>query len=692
MIMKRFLLTKLVVLLGFAQGWACSGEYPTHNYYMMDVAPRNVNLLNLEERFNQYWKTYMDNEHISYRWYREEIMETARQKLDREMVVYLEHLNNYLDISDQLGESWSYPTKEQLASRTQMLQDMKKAAASYKGTRLYGQYALLAMRANMLLKDHEANITYWKEKQQDLPASVYKDLMRNIYAGALYHTGQQKAAFDIFAEQGDQTSIRWTMRKYRNLAGIQSIYRENPNAPTLYYLVQDFVNNVQESIDTDDADWIKNIDRVQLPMSEASQFVAFADEVAKNKHVKDRCLWKTASALTSWLIGNEKQATKAIEEAMKLSGAERTKDNARCVRLLVMAGSKSVKGKKLRKEMEWLDGKVLNEKEEDYCFSNARDRIMHRVLYNKYKQAGNQNMALAVMGADWTPRTTEFSAESWNGNYSGESIIALDSLTADQLMGYYRFISERHKDAFEAYVVEHSMRDADYFNDLIGTRLMAENRLMEAVDWLEKVPVSFFNNQNISYYAANRDWSVARWLKRQNKGIGGPEGPHTGDVKENKKLKFCREVLQLQNELPLANEAHRAEVAYDLAVRYDQASHCGDCWYLTDYGWSAYTELLPCRTDFEKLASLYLGESKKSADLNLRANSLFGQAFIAYDGPWAEEEMDWSTDKVTVTLHPESHQYQALAELSDFASKNASKLPAYISKCDVIRQFRANKK
>ena len=107
MIMKRFLLTKLVVLLGFAQGWACSGEYPTHNYYMMDVAPRNVNLLNLEERFNQYWKTYMDNEHISYRWYREEIMETARQKRDREMVAYLEHLNNYLDISDQLGESWS---------------------------------------------------------------------------------------------------------------------------------------------------------------------------------------------------------------------------------------------------------------------------------------------------------------------------------------------------------------------------------------------------------------------------------------------------------------------------------------------------------------------------------------------------------------------------------------------------------
>ena len=63
-------------------------------------------------------------------------------------------------------------------------------------------------------------------------------MMRNIYAGALFHTGHKKEAFDIYAEQGDQTSIRWAMRKYRNLAGIQTIFEENPNAPTLYYLVQ----------------------------------------------------------------------------------------------------------------------------------------------------------------------------------------------------------------------------------------------------------------------------------------------------------------------------------------------------------------------------------------------------------------------------------------------------------------------
>jgi len=692
MIMKRFLITNLMAFTVCVQGWACAGEAPTHNYYMMDVAPSNVNLLNLEERFNQYWKKYTGYEYTEYRWSRDRILETARQKNDTEMEAYLTHLNNYLDISDQLGETWSYPTKEQLAERQSMLMGMKKAAKNYKGARLRAQYALLAMRANMLLKDYEANITYWETKGNNLPESAYKDMMRNIYAGALFHTGHKKEAFDIYAEQGDQTSIRWAMRKYRNLAGIQTIFEENPNAPTLYYLVQDFVNNVQESIDTDDAEWIVMVGRQQLSMGEAGRFVEFADKAAANKAVKDRCLWKTASALTSWLLGRKEQAAKAANKAMKLDGAERTKDNARCVRLLIMASRDKVKSKMLRKEMEWLDAKAAAEKEDDYCFTAARDRIMRRALYNKYMSTGNLNMALAVTGAEWKPFTTEFAADNWNGNYYGEFYYAIDSLNTAQLQDYYRFISGPHKDAFEAYVAEHSFKDADYFNDLIGTRLMAENKLEEAVPWLEKVPVSFLNSQNISYYAAHRDWTVSRWLKKQRMRDGENDGPQSGKLAENMKLKFCREVLQLQSQYQLASEAQRPQLAYQLGVCYDQASICGDCWYLTDYGWSAYPNLKPWQVDFEEIACKWLDESKLTTDFKLRTQSLYGLSFIAYDGPWAEYDTNWSTGEVTVKRHPETHQYQALAELSDFASKNVSKLPAYISKCDVIRQFRANKK
>ena len=689
MSMKRFLLTNLMAIASIT-AWPCAGEFITHNYYMMDVAPRNENLLNFEERFNQYWKTYTGNDDIEYHWSKDIIMDTARQKDDVDMIAYLTHLNNYLDISHQLGEDWSYPTKEQLAERRVMLQNMKKAALNYKGARLRAQYALLNMRANMLLGDHEANISCWNARSGNLPESAYKDMMRNIYAGALFHTGQKKAALDIYARQGDQTSIRWAMRHYRNLAGIQTIFDENLNAPTLYYLVQDFVNNVQESIDTDDAELITMVGRLQLSMGEAGRFVEFADKAAANGAVKDRCLWKTASALVSWLLGRKEQAAKAADEAMKLDGAERTKDNARCVRLLIMAGNDKVKSKTLRQEMEWLDAKVATETEDGYCFSNARDRIMRRVLYNKYEQAGNHNMALALIGAEWQPRTTEFAANDWNTNYSGEFYYAIDSLDAARLQSYYQFISGPHKDTFEAYVAEHSFTDADYFCDLIGTHLLAANRFEEAIPWLEKVSVRFLNSQNISYYAAHRDWTVSRWLQEQNMADGEYDGPQTGLLTENMKLKFCREMLQLQSRYNLAAEDQRSRLAYQLAVRYDQASICGDCWYLTDYGWSSVPYLSPWQADFEKLASEWLDKSKTTTDGELRAQSLFGLAFIAYDGPWAERSTNWFTGKVTLTPHPETHQYQALAELSDFARKNASRLPPYISKCDVIRQFRAH--
>ena len=282
--------------LAVASGWGCSGII-THNYYMMDVAPGIGDTEYFTNQFDKFWQNYMNEDNIGYRWSKDRIMETAKSKGDNDMVAYLTQLNAFLDICDQLQETWTYPTKEQLAARKTTLQNMKTAAANYRGARLRSQYALLAMRANMLLKDHQANLAYWKSKSGNLPDNIYKEMMRNIYAGALFHTGNKKEAFEIYAEQGDQVSIRWAMRKYRNLAGIQNIYSENPNAATLYYLVQDFVNNVQESIDTDDPEWIKNIDRVQIKAGEALQFVEFAEKAAANSAVSDQCLWKTAAAL-----------------------------------------------------------------------------------------------------------------------------------------------------------------------------------------------------------------------------------------------------------------------------------------------------------------------------------------------------------------------------------------------------------
>ena len=671
--------------LAVASGWGCSGII-THNYYMMDVAPSIGDTEYFTNQFDKFWQNYMNEDNIGYRWSKDRIMETAKSKGDTDMVAYLTQLNAFLDICDQLEETWSYPTKEQLAARKTTLQNMKTAAANYRGARLRSQYALLAMRANMLLKDHQANLAYWKSKSGNLPDNIYKEMMRNIYAGALFHTGNKKEAFEIYAEQGDQVSIRWAMRKYRNLAGIQNIYSENPNAATLYYLVQDFVNNVQESIDTDDPEWIKNIDHVQIKAGEAMQFVEFAEKAAANSAVSDQCLWKTAAALTTYLLGNRKQAAQAIEQAMKLNGAQRTKDNARCVRLLVLAGDPGVKGKFLRTEMEWLDAKVAAEGKDDYCFTNARDRILHQSLIERYQRTGNQEMVLAVQSlGDFHNEESEY----WNTRYSSDFNIVLDSMDASQLKKFYSFISSSRKDPLESYVTGKVYKDANYYNDMIGTKLLAQNSFEEAIPYFEKIPLSFFCGQNISYYAANRDWTVPRWLKRQCMPEGDNDGPNSGKLNENKKLKFCREMLDLKSRHDLAaNGPERNKLAYQLAVRYQQASLRGDCWYLTGYGWSVDGELMPWQANFEKLAADYLSENKTVSDFKLRTESIYALAYLAYDGPWAESSYDWQTEQTNYDPRPGTHQFKALTELSQFARQNASRMPAYVTKCDVLKEFR----
>lgn len=682
---RKFLLVSVFSSLAVASGWGCSGII-THNYYMMDVAPSIGDTEYFTNQFDKFWQNYMNEDNIGYRWSKDRIMETAKSKGDKDMVAYLTQLNAFLDICDQLQETWTYPTKEQLAARKTTLQNMKTAAANYRGARLRSQYALLAMRANMLLKDHQANLAYWKSKSGNLPDNIYKEMMRNIYAGALFHTGNKKEAFEIYAEQGDQVSIRWAMRKYRNLAGIQNIYSENPNAATLYYLVQDFVNNVQESIDTDDPEWIKNIDRVQIKAGEALQFVEFAEKAAANSAVSDQCLWKTAAALTTYLLGNRKQAAQAIEQAMKLNGAQRTKDNARCVRLLVLAGDPGVKGKFLRTEMEWLDAKVAAEGKDDYCFSNARDRILHQSLIERYQRTGNQEMVLAVQSlGDFHNEESEY----WNTRYSSDFNIVLDSMDASQLKKFYSFISSSRKDPLESYVTGKVYKDANYYNDMIGTKLLAQNAFEEAIPYFEKIPLSFFCGQNISYYAANRDWTVPRWLKRQRMPEGDNDGPNSGKLTENKKLKFCREMLDLKSRHDLAaNGPERNKLAYQLAVRYQQASLHGDCWYLTGYGWSVDGELMPWQANFEKLAADYLSENKTVSDFKLRTESIFALAYLAYDGPWAESSYDWQTEQTNYDPKPGTHQFKALTELSQFARQNASRMPAYVTKCDVLKEFR----
>ena len=698
--MKRFLICSLIAALPFTNSTACVSEGPTHNRYMFSVYRHNA--LTDGPAFlydiDRYWQMYTGNDGPSgvgfYKWNRDEIMSTARKKNDTAMMAYLTLFNRYFKTCEAYTEdAWNYPTKQQMAQRQKSFQNVLAAAKAYRGTALRPQYVLLQMRANMMLGYNNANIALWNSTASRLAQSVWRDAMRNIYARALLKSGQRTRACNIYAEQGDVQSIKNVMRNFRNLAGIKTIFAQNPNAPTLHFLVQDFVNNVQETLDQkaagfDDAEWFKTIDAKLVYRKEAMAFVQFAVVAAANANVKSPSLWLAAASMVDYLIGNSQRAIAEADKAVEADGTERMRDNARAIRLLVSTRTNKPTAEYtdyLLAEFRWLDAKIKEERgnssEYENHYTDVKDRVVHHGLEPLFRKVGMDNTALALcamMNAEGNYNNVTYGP--WDEYFS-----KMDSLKADRLADYYKYLSTHHANAFETYCTQNTYHDADYFNDLIGTTLIAEGRFADAIPYLKKVGMSLLSTQMISIYSSQRHYDTPRWFGKQRV----EEAYEPVKVTRNAKLDFCMDMTDRLSRYNLTREgSDRQQMAYDLAVRYYQASCYGDCWYLTHYYHSVMDSARSWEKDFAAETVKYLNVAKQSDDVRLRYRSLYALAFMPVE-PWATVEYDTSNGyKEVLVVHPKSAQYMALSDLDMFAKAYPNAIDDYTRRCDVLHEFR----
>ena len=728
--MKRFLIIGVMATTFSTHANACVAEYSDHNYYMFSVFNRDQTSPAYLYDIASYWQKYAGNTssiNLSfYRWNKEDIKKVAQSKKDAGMLSYLRNLNAYLDACEKLNpNAWNYASKQERLQIQQSLTRLNNAAKIYKGIQLKSQYALLRMRTNMMKGFHQQNITYWNAIASRLPKSPWREAMRNIYARALWKTGKHQQALDIYAEQGDMASIRVLARNYRNLAGIQSTYLKNPNSAMLTYLVQDFVNNCQQTIDSRSKEqiakeWIEEIGAKVIYQKEALNFITFANKVIAEGKTQSPCLWRSATAMLHYLYGYQQEAWKETNEAIALDGTQRMKDNARAIRLLVSTRNTQVDSdypQYLVGEFKWLNemAKGENPRKDDSTnpdihYVEVKERVAYRALYNRFKtmadkakkenrqEAGRdyESMATAMYGMmDAYMRT--FYKEQQNEEYisrylySSEYALRLDSLSAQQLADYYRFITSPHQDAFEQYVCQSLYRNADFFKDMIGTKYLAEGNFGEAARWQKDVSLDFINNQAISFYAEKRSYAVPYWFNHQkvnDSDMWSIQGSYA-HLKENPKWKFCQEMNQLISQYNVAREGEaREKLAYELATRYYQASCYGDCWYLTHYGKSVADSARTGEADFAAIAQKYLKVSKQSSNLTLRYHSLYALSSIGID-PWFKITYDanWNEQKL---IQPQSAQYQAMMEWSLFCHQHPEIVDQYTTRCDVLKQFEKN--
>ena len=170
-------------VVSIPDAFCCIDEYPTHNYYMISYVDRSSDTDLFGQAINEYWERYTKGHYSEYPTYDISGLKAYLEaNEDTEMLEYVNHLNNYLDIcSDIRYNGWDYPDKEDLYKRDSVLNAMKTESEQYKGVHLRSQYSLLYARCNMLLGNWRAIKTHWENESRHHPQNVFRDMEENIY-------------------------------------------------------------------------------------------------------------------------------------------------------------------------------------------------------------------------------------------------------------------------------------------------------------------------------------------------------------------------------------------------------------------------------------------------------------------------------------------------------------------------------
>ena len=676
--MKRFIIISLlsaVTLPMLACAWS-----ETTNPYLFSMYNKDDFRDRVDNITRENWKAYLGLSDSDYFWFdADKIIKAAQQKGDALMVSYVQNLQKYLKcvgVEEQKQWEWNYPSKEELATQQADLRTVRTYALGKTKTKLRSQHALLYMRCNMMLGRHQENITYWEQTASQFIETVYKDMMKNIYAGALYKTGRGAEAGELFAEMDDYESLMTQFYEGRSFLAIQKYYKQNPNSKVLPFLLQDFVNNAQEAADASEEGFGGKMFIRDISQQESWQMQQFCEQVVREGKTETPIMWKAAKAWLEYLSGKPKDAAKDIIAATKLEGTQRMKDNTRVLMLYITAAQAKPSeafDDYLASELAWLKTKM--DEHNDGFFSRAETRLSHQVLFKHFEN--DPVRLVAMMKA--------------TNNYDGE--MYKDTMRVEQLEKYLFYTNTPAQSSLDKYLKATIQENDTALSELIGTKYMRLCQWDKAIKWLQNIPADFYNSlrsREYCYYVVNRSYSVEPWITRQ---WLSDEKAYEREWKlwKNHKLTFAKEMQMLEGTMNVLSGRALDKRLYDLAVRYAQANIKGDCWWLLRNAKSAYDTTRVNEADYGQKAAELLQKVAMSSDPAMKEKALFamgyGELYQNSKNLWRENVYDEQVSEYVMKYNLQSPQYRAYQALFELVESKPEE-STYISRCDAFEQFR----
>lgn len=683
--MKRFFLVSLLLTL-FMAAYACIDE-PIDRYYIYYLPEQSTSWSErrdqaLAAEWSRLLGTDITPDDVSYiPDDRDLIKKDSYSKIARicsdgrhpEELAYLYLISEITKESRFSYNDWDYPSKEEIASHEKNLADIRDRVKRYRGSRLAPQYRLQEMRMSFALKDWDDCRRIWEAAPKD--DSIFTEMMRNLYAGALYRTGHSDEAFAIYSEMGDNESASWCAARTGSVDGIRLFYDRDVNSKVLPFLIRQFCNNTQETLDVlsdnpEGLEWLKGIGAREINRQDADRFVALAEEAAANPKVTDKALWLGAAALVRYYYGDTKEAARLLARAKTAPASEQSRTANDYIAIFVDLANAP-------------DSRVSDMAAEDVAWLlDHRDmphsrRMLHRLvnvdLDKHLSSPGDVLPLLAATAADQICYPDRKTGERYSDDYSSEYFSMLNTLPIETVLEWKRANDSGNLGKWTK-VMKAVDTDPGYLSDIIGTRLMRQGRWAEARPYLAATPLSILSKQNISPFATTRDFRKLPWMtSRERVKEWTPV-----KVSRNAKLEYCDYVQNLER-----NQRTR-EDAMKLAAAYFNASPEGKCWWLTDYSWSCEPDSLAAADrDLAADARALLKKAYKLPGKVLPAQIKFAQVYTDKD---PLTEYDYSLSKSVYLKNGDT--YRDMTELSGMLSNTSrNNWPAEIRRCDIFRQF-----
>ena len=456
--------------------------------------------------------------------------------------------------------------------------DYQKLLTRIDALRLTGELnrrkTFLKMRCLFALQDFDACLRLW-----DMFASKWEDspLRRRAYgyvAGIYYRKGKFEEAMQIYFEQGDKGSIHQCVNRILQRSTLQEQYDKDPNAPILAHFLEDYANYFYHS--TFDNFWRDN--EKDNPIWSAvnrqrEQVLALAERAVKEGKTQDPQMWQAFIGFVQLAHGDNDQAYQSLAKA------ETMKKGVMADRIGIykLAASLSMNQKPANYD-DYL-GKSLDKYldiADDYSRNDATRDIVHSMM--QYEINNRLNTYIEATKPGYVDYLNDMVF-----NYS-KRIYLLDRIhKTEDVRQLLTLLQNGTNDVLTNTLLRHSELTKDAVNEYLGTLLMREGKYEEATAYLEQVSQQYIWNMGIMPYLFMREVPERLFTRKNFKEYYDME-----QVEGNPKLKFCRKVLDLQQQVASSKKEEKAQAAIDLANLLFQASEAGDMWAMSEYGWSSY--------------------------------------------------------------------------------------------------------